>query len=742
MKKILQKIILVVGILVVGFVAENTTQAQACTISNVNFTDVTDINGATTTLSISSSECEAGLSVELFAINRKNRELVSVENLPEVIFPENNGDVEIEFTGSEHSCYGGNKNRITSGNSRNNRNAGGGTIVQEAWPTECIHFVQIKHNDSFVFNPDSTPLLPADYDEPKKQGLLKGSCNGISCNSKLGAKWQAKLEKGKVPDIQNCTLADSDVFFSSVPQGGLAGKSITLNVKSKNKCDGIPLFIKLQRPKVNIKREPGQQGSRTRPTDRSVDLIGDSEEGVSNDYIEIRPRTGEDLTVEYEINGATCSTNAGCEVAVVIERIGTTTATSGRGGSRTTTQQRRIAIYDSSNIIQNIRENKNLTSTQENSVIIGSCSNCEDINNPEWGFLGTNGITKAKTHTAGTNTQVLTLKKEFDVNSPCFRVVNGQKEYDEDCYELLAPIPGLGTVQADGRSSINLKTTSIGEYVNIVINIVLGLMMVIAVIMIVVAGVEYMTTESLYGKGDAKKRISGAILGLILGLGIYTILNTINPELLEVNFGKDIDTINLEIQDPGEIDILPQKELEKRGYPSGYNETITQKKKTVGIAEGPEKKRLIEETTAGGTLVSLGNSIEIKGGTVQHTTVRNSVATESFKNKLISLNQTLKNKNINIRLTEVFGPTTTKHGSKCHYIGTCVDLATTNQFYDKRIVSEIIRASLSVGLIAQFETSKPNARQTYLEADLHPAYVLPLSSDKITGEHFSIYDAK
>lgn len=138
---------------------------------------------------------------------------------------------------------------------------------------------------------------------------------------------------------------------------------------------------------------------------------------------------------------------------------------------------------------------------------------------------------------------------DFDESSPCYDPI--EEDYDSDCYELLAPIPGLGTPQVvdgveTGRFSINsLDEFQLGEYVNTIFQVALGLIMVLAVIMIVIAGVEYMTIESMFGKSDAKNRIAGAVTGLILALGIFLILNTINPQLLNINFGSNIDTVSL-----------------------------------------------------------------------------------------------------------------------------------------------------------------------------------------------------
>ena len=55
---------------------------------------------------------------------------------------------------------------------------------------------------------------------------------------------------------------------------------------------------------------------------------------------------------------------------------------------------------------------------------------------------------------------------------------------------------------------------------------------VLAVIMIVIGGVEYMSTDAVYGKSEGKNKITRALGGLLLALISWLILNTINPDTL------------------------------------------------------------------------------------------------------------------------------------------------------------------------------------------------------------------
>ena len=60
----------------------------------------------------------------------------------------------------------------------------------------------------------------------------------------------------------------------------------------------------------------------------------------------------------------------------------------------------------------------------------------------------------------------------------------------------------------------------------------IGIGAILAVIMIVFSGIQHMVSEAVDTKSDAKKRIQGAIYGLLLLLGSYLILKTINQNLV------------------------------------------------------------------------------------------------------------------------------------------------------------------------------------------------------------------
>ena len=99
-------------------------------------------------------------------------------------------------------------------------------------------------------------------------------------------------------------------------------------------------------------------------------------------------------------------------------------------------------------------------------------------------------------------------------------------------YCTLAPISGF----VDPR--ITIETGGLGKYLNQIVKILVALAGALAVIMIIYGGVQYMLTDSVYGKDAGKKTITNALEGLLLALTAFIILNTINPALLSTQLNS------------------------------------------------------------------------------------------------------------------------------------------------------------------------------------------------------------
>ena len=99
--------------------------------------------------------------------------------------------------------------------------------------------------------------------------------------------------------------------------------------------------------------------------------------------------------------------------------------------------------------------------------------------------------------------------------------------------ELGVAIPGLTAFstakEAGGKLSINF----IGQYIVAVYEWLIGVMAVFAVIMIMVGGVQYMLAGgSQEGIKQARDRITHALIGMVILLGSYLLLQNTNPQLV------------------------------------------------------------------------------------------------------------------------------------------------------------------------------------------------------------------
>ena len=97
-----------------------------------------------------------------------------------------------------------------------------------------------------------------------------------------------------------------------------------------------------------------------------------------------------------------------------------------------------------------------------------------------------------------------------------------------DKYTLLARIdtffPG---------GTIDVKGGGLGGYLNGLYRAGIAVATGLALIMIVVGGLEYVSTDSIQGKSNGRERIKNAIIGLLLALTSFIILRQINPNLLK-----------------------------------------------------------------------------------------------------------------------------------------------------------------------------------------------------------------
>ncbi len=101
------------------------------------------------------------------------------------------------------------------------------------------------------------------------------------------------------------------------------------------------------------------------------------------------------------------------------------------------------------------------------------------------------------------------------------------------------PLVSLNEI-CGGNPCTTQNPVQLGNYLKGIFQFILGMAGVLAVFMIVLGGLRYMSTDSLFKAEEGKKMITGAVEGLALAVLSYLILNTISPNLL--NFDLNLNT--------------------------------------------------------------------------------------------------------------------------------------------------------------------------------------------------------
>jgi len=113
-------------------------------------------------------------------------------------------------------------------------------------------------------------------------------------------------------------------------------------------------------------------------------------------------------------------------------------------------------------------------------------------------------------------------------------------------YVPLATLPGLQEEE----------NVDISNYFQNIFNLLIGIAAVLAVVMIIVGGIQYMSTDAVSGKSEGRDRITKAVYGLILAIASWLILFTINPAILNFDIAK-VDRAETPIRQYSSLDNAP-----------------------------------------------------------------------------------------------------------------------------------------------------------------------------------------
>lgn len=141
----------------------------------------------------------------------------------------------------------------------------------------------------------------------------------------------------------------------------------------------------------------------------------------------------------------------------------------------------------------------------------------------------------------------------------------------------------VATLISDG---LGLESGDLGAYLNNLFDLALLVGAILAVLVIASAGLQYMTTDAVYGKTESRRRIMHAVAGLLMLLGIWLFFNTINPNILKLDFElKKVNTQGTKPPQPKQPAVVSPAERARQLKEEGerFNDTNPES----GFSGGP-----------------------------------------------------------------------------------------------------------------------------------------------------------
>jgi hypothetical protein len=135
----------------------------------------------------------------------------------------------------------------------------------------------------------------------------------------------------------------------------------------------------------------------------------------------------------------------------------------------------------------------------------------------------------------GLTSYICAIKENARCTPPTVEIETLVQQFNFKDVVLGVTIPSLhfspppAEVDEDG----NIYIPWIGEYIKAVYNFTVIVISILAIVMLIIAGAQIITSAGGPAKGAAYKRITQAIIGLFIAWGSYVVLYTINPGLTQ-----------------------------------------------------------------------------------------------------------------------------------------------------------------------------------------------------------------
>lgn len=238
------------------------------------------------------------------------------------------------------------------------------------------------------------------------------------------------------------------------------------------------------------------------------------------------------------------------------------------------------------------------------------------------------------------------------------------------------------------------STPTLGEYITNGYTFAIGAAGVVAVVQLVVAGIEYIYFGFSEGSvSKAKGRATNTLYGLGAVLLSYVILQILNPAIVANGFNNIVVGLDQEIRK-----VEPVVKNNNNG---------------VGSDTGQGSGSAARDSNGNGIVKPCNDCVNIR--TLSNSSIggngnTNFDVNRSLGTKLVAMDTALDRENISWRINEAHPPTYLGHKSACHYDGTCIDAGLSSATVTN--LNAYVKAASDAGLTAKWETT--TAEQTRL----------------------------
>ena len=315
-------------------------------------------------------------------------------------------------------------------------------------------------------------------------------------------------------------------------------------------------------------------------------------------------------------------------------------------------------------------------------------------------------------------------------------------------YIPLEPLPGI----SEANQPVNFDTFISGLF-----RFSIGFAAALAVVMIIVGGIQYLSTDAWQGKSEGKERIKNALAGLLLAISSWIILNTINPELTSINLSLPSPNVDFTggIDPCRNADGSRNNECDSQGNPVGPGQTMSGQCKF--------RTQTGEITNVACTCDNCSNISNYQKVRTQNSAIYKLALNKNLLEKLTKFDELVRNTDLKATypgykdesiwyITEGWMPTYA-HKDSCNLNGTCTDISsdllrnrcgssTTNINRNtphpcSRLVKTFLEVGRRAGLTMLFEVKDNEEYLSYVRGGLRPNTDIK-RFDWVTGPHFSV----